>query len=61
MWNVYYLHHVMDGTGTRYMVRRAFDSRELAQEFIDVNAMVHPLPRCYMEDPDGNVVYGVKD
>jgi hypothetical protein len=60
MWKVYYLHQCIGTGGGSYMVYRPFDSRKDADEFISVNAMVHPLPRCYMEDPDGNVVYGVK-
>ena len=37
-WYVSYLH------GQGYRVRRQFDTRELAQQFVDVNALVYPLP-----------------
>jgi len=33
-----------------YRVIRRFDTREAAQEFIDVNAMVHPLPGCELTE-----------
>jgi hypothetical protein len=32
-----------------YRVSRIFDTREAAQEFIDVNAMVCPLPGVRLE------------
>lgn len=35
-----------------YRVSRTFDNRELAQEFIDVNAMVCPLPGVRLEPMD---------
>jgi hypothetical protein len=38
MWSVFYQHD------KDYRVRRTFNTREQAQEFIDVNAMVWPLP-----------------
>lgn len=41
MYYVSYLHSAPSG---RYRVERAFDTREAAQEMIDVNAMVCPLP-----------------
>lgn len=37
-WSVFYQH------SRGYRVRRTFSSQEAAQEFIDVNAMVFPLP-----------------
>jgi hypothetical protein len=37
-WSVFYQH------GRGYRVRRSFLSREAAQDFIDTNAMVFPLP-----------------
>jgi hypothetical protein len=40
MFKVSYIH--MRG----YRVSRIFDTREAAQEFINANAMVFPLPGC---------------
>lgn len=37
-WSVFYQH------SRGYRVRRTFSSQEAAQEFIDANAMVFPLP-----------------
>lgn len=42
-WSVFYQHRCASGS---YRVRRTFESREAAQEFIDVNAMVSRLPLC---------------
>lgn len=33
-----------------YRVSRTFDTREAAQEFIDVNAMIQPLPGVRLEE-----------
>ncbi len=33
-----------------YRVSRVFDSREAAQQFVDVNAMVFPLPGVIITD-----------
>jgi hypothetical protein len=44
MWKVSYIH--LKG----YRVSRTFDTREAAQEFIDVNAMVYPLPGVRLEE-----------
>jgi hypothetical protein len=41
MFKVSYYHHA---SGDRYRVSRAFDTIELAQEFIHVNALVCALP-----------------
>lgn len=55
MWKVNYLHYL--GTyGNPYRVSRSFDSREAAEEFISVNAMVCALPGVRLIDPDGNIV-----
>jgi len=43
MWKVSYLHYT-NTTGLPYRVSRTFDTRQAAQEFIDTNAMVCPLP-----------------
>ena len=43
-WHVSYIHL----SGCR--VSRSFTSREAAQEFIDVNAMVFPLPGVRLEE-----------
>lgn len=47
-FHVNYDHTVIGGFrgGERYGVRRRFDTRAAAQEFIDVNAMVCRLPNC---------------
>jgi hypothetical protein len=37
------VHYIHNGSGDPYWVFRPFDTREAAQEFIDVNAMVWPL------------------
>lgn len=44
MWKVSYIH--LKG----YRVSRTFDTQEAAQEFIDVNAMVCPLPGVRLEE-----------
>jgi hypothetical protein len=49
-WRVRYRH--LRG----YMVARSFPSQEKAQEFIDVNAMVHPLPDRQLISPAGEVI-----
>ena len=49
-WRVSYFH------SAGYRVSRPFDSRADAQEFIDNNAMVYPLPGVKLIDPDGNVI-----
>jgi hypothetical protein len=46
MFKVSYIH--LKG----YRVSRAFDTAEAAQEFIDVNAMVWPLPGLRMTGPE---------
>jgi hypothetical protein len=51
MWKVFYIHHTANSS---YYVSRTFPTLEKAQEFKDVNAMVHPLPGVYIEDPNGN-------
>lgn len=51
MWKVFYIHHAPSGS---YYVSRLFNSQEEAQEFIDNNALVFPLPGVYIEDPSGN-------
>lgn len=48
MFRVSYIH------GKGYRVSRAFPTREAAQEFIDVNAMVYPLPGVRLEEPEAN-------
>jgi hypothetical protein len=50
MWEVNYIHML------GYRVSRTFSTREAAQEFIDVNAMVCPLPGVRLTGPDGNEV-----
>ena len=42
MFYVHYIHNAPGGDS--YWVVRPFGTREDAQEFIDVNAMIHPLP-----------------
>jgi len=44
LWKVSYIH--LRG----YRVSRTFTSRKAAQEFIDVNAMVCPLPGVKLEE-----------
>jgi hypothetical protein len=54
-WYVSYLHYA-NTYGNPYRVRRNFDDRKAAEEFISVNAMVHPLPGVRLIDPEGNEV-----
>jgi hypothetical protein len=49
-WRVRYRH--LRG----YMVSRSFPTQAAAQEFIDVNAMVHPLPDRELINPAGEVI-----
>ena len=49
MWNVSYLTIT---NGITYRVSRRFDTREEAQEYIDNNALIHPLPGVLLEKDD---------
>jgi hypothetical protein len=52
---VHYIHTVLGGPrgGDSYWVSRAFADRAGAEEFISVNALVHPLPGpAWIEDPN---------
>jgi hypothetical protein len=44
------VHYWTGPTDTGCMVFRSFETRKAAQEFIDNNAMVYPLPHCRLED-----------
>jgi hypothetical protein len=50
MWKVSYLHYA---NGDAYRVSRRFDSKEAAQEFIDNNALVYPLPGVELHEVGG--------
>lgn len=50
MWKVFYRH------SAGCMVSRSFNTEAEAQEFIDVNAMVYPLPCCSLVGPSDMIV-----
>ena len=49
MWKVSYLHYA-NTYGNPYRVSRRFPTKEAAQEFISVNAMVCALPGVRLEE-----------
>lgn len=49
LWKVSYIHTYT--SGAPYRVSRTFTSHESAQEFIDVNAAVCPLPGVKLIEP----------
>lgn len=53
-FKVHYIHHA---PGDSYWVSRGFPTQEAAQEYIDNNALVFPLPGpAYITDKDDNKV-----